>query len=94
MGEEARAILRYLAEELGTDTYVDLMAQYHPAGLVGGNHRDGYPEIGRQLAREEYDRDAGFADELGRRRLDQRCRASACCSPDIGQERQTSPAPR
>ena len=81
MGEETRAILRYVAEELGTDTYVDLMAQYHPAGLVGGDHRDGYHEIGRQLARDEYDRAAEYADELGLRRLDQRSRASALLLP-------------
>jgi putative pyruvate formate lyase activating enzyme len=32
---ETREILRFVAAELGTGTYVDLMAQYHPAGLVG-----------------------------------------------------------
>jgi putative pyruvate formate lyase activating enzyme len=81
MGEETRAILRYVAEELGTDTYVDLMAQYHPAGLADGDYRDGYHEIGRQLARDEYDRAAEYADELGLRRLDQRSRASALLLP-------------
>jgi putative pyruvate formate lyase activating enzyme len=81
MLEETMAILRYVAEELGPDTYVDLMAQYHPAGLVGGDHRDGYPEIDRQLARDEYDRAAAFAGELGLRRLDQRSRASALLLP-------------
>jgi putative pyruvate formate lyase activating enzyme len=77
MLEETRAILRYVAAELGTGTYVNLMAQYRPAGLVGSNHCDGYPEIARQLARDEYDRAAAFAWELGLRRLDQRSRASA-----------------
>jgi putative pyruvate formate lyase activating enzyme len=32
MLEETGAILRYVATELDTDTYVNLMAQYHPAG--------------------------------------------------------------
>jgi putative pyruvate formate lyase activating enzyme len=81
MPEETMAILRYMAEELGTGTYVDLMAQYRPAGLVGGDHRDGYHEINRRLARDEYDRAAAFADELGLRRLDQRSRASALLLP-------------
>jgi hypothetical protein len=36
--------LRFVAAELGTGTYVDLMAHYHPAGLVGRNPRDGYHE--------------------------------------------------
>jgi hypothetical protein len=43
MLEETKAILRHVAEELGTDTYVNLMAQYRPAGLVGRSHRDGCP---------------------------------------------------
>jgi putative pyruvate formate lyase activating enzyme len=59
----------------------DLMAQYHPAGLVGGDHRDGYHEIDRQPARDEYDRAAEYADELGLQRLDQRSRASALLLP-------------
>ena len=77
MLEETRAILRYVAEELGPGTYVNLMAQYRPAGLAGSNHRDGYHEIAQQLARDEYDRAAEFAGELGLRRLDRRSRASA-----------------
>jgi len=81
MLEETKAILRYVAEELGTGTYVNLMAQYRPAGLVGSNHRDGYHEIGRQLARDEYDQAAEFASELGLRRLDRRSRASALLLP-------------
>ncbi len=79
--EETKAILRYVAAELGTGTYVNLMAQYRPAGLVGRNHRDGYHEIGRQLARDEYDQAAELASELGLRRLDQRSRASALLLP-------------
>jgi putative pyruvate formate lyase activating enzyme len=39
---ETEAMLRFVVEELGPDTYVDLMAQYYPAGLVGKNGRDGY----------------------------------------------------
>jgi putative pyruvate formate lyase activating enzyme len=81
MLEETKAILRYVAEELGTGTYINLMAQYRPAGLVGSNHRDGYHEIDRQLARDEYECAAEFADELGLRRLDQRSRASARLLP-------------
>jgi len=81
MLEETRTILRYVAEEVGTDTYVNLMAQYRPAGLVGSDHRDGYHEIDQPLAREEYELAAEFADELGLRRLDQRSRASALLLP-------------
>jgi putative pyruvate formate lyase activating enzyme len=81
MLDETRAILRFVAEELGTGTYVDLMAQYHPAGLVGTNQRDGYHEIDRQLARDEYELAAQYASELGLTRLDQRSRASGLQLP-------------
>jgi len=73
---ETREILRFVAAGLGTGTYVDLMAQYHPAGLVGRNQRDGYHEIDRQLARDEYQLAIRFAGELGLTRLDRRSRAS------------------
>jgi putative pyruvate formate lyase activating enzyme len=76
MVEETESILRYVAQELGTDTYVDLMAQYYPAGLVGKNSRDGYAEIDRHPARDEYQRAAVFARKLGLRRLDERSYAS------------------
>jgi putative pyruvate formate lyase activating enzyme len=73
---ETEAILRFVAEELGPDTYVDLMAQYYPAGLVGGNGRDGYQEIDRHLHREEYLRAVEVGRDLGLR-LDARSVASA-----------------
>jgi len=81
MLEETRAILRYVAAELGPGTYVNLMAQYRPAGLVGSHRRDGYHEIGRQLTRDEYDRAVEFAGELGLTRLDRRSRAPALQLP-------------
>ena len=81
MLDETRAILRYVAEEFGTGTYVDLMAQYHPAGLVGTTRRDSYEEINRHLARGEYELAAKFAGELGLMRLDRRSRASGLQLP-------------
>ncbi len=81
MLEEAREILRFVAADLGTGTYVDLMAQYHPAGLVGRNQRDGYHEIDREPARDEYELAAQYASELGLTRLDQRSRASGLQLP-------------
>jgi putative pyruvate formate lyase activating enzyme len=65
-----------VAEELGPDTYVDLMAQYYPAGLVGKNVRDGYAEINRHLYREEYLEAVDIGHGLGLR-LDVRSVASA-----------------
>jgi len=76
MLDETEAILRFVAEELGPETYVDLMAQYYPAGLVGKPGRDGYDEINRHIWRDEYLEAAEIAERLGLRRLDVRSLAS------------------
>src|SRR5215218_10165696 len=69
-------VLRLLAGELGPDTYVDLMAQSYPAGLVGKSGRDGYGEIDRHLYQEEYLQAVDIGHDLGLR-LDVRSVASA-----------------
>ncbi len=65
--EETEAILRWISDELGPETYVNLMGQYRPEGLV---LRGEYPEIARRPAREELARAVELALELGLRRLD------------------------
>jgi putative pyruvate formate lyase activating enzyme len=70
--EETEQILRWIAAELGPGTYVDLMAQYYPAGRTTE-----FPEIDRHPHREELDRAYEIADRLGLRRLDARSRARA-----------------
>jgi putative pyruvate formate lyase activating enzyme len=78
MLDETEAVLRFIADELGPDTYVDLMAQYYPAGLVGKDGaRDGYEEINRHLYREEYEQAVEIGRSAGLRRLDARSLASA-----------------
>jgi putative pyruvate formate lyase activating enzyme len=63
--DETEAILRFVADELGTGCYVNLMAQYYPSGKVG---KDGdYPEIDRHLHREEYEHALAYARSLGLR---------------------------
>jgi putative pyruvate formate lyase activating enzyme len=63
--EETEAILRFVAQELGRGTYVNLMGQYYLAGKVG---RDGqYREVGRGIHREEYEQALSLARELGLR---------------------------
>jgi putative pyruvate formate lyase activating enzyme len=75
MLDETEAVLRFVADELGPDTYVDLMAQYYPAGLVGRAARDGgmqFEEINRHLYRDEYLQAVETGRSLGLRRLDAR----------------------
>lgn len=49
--DETRAVLEWIAQELGPDTYVNLMDQYHPAGKVTGIR---YPEINRRTTAAEF----------------------------------------
>jgi putative pyruvate formate lyase activating enzyme len=67
--EETRAILAWVADELGKDAYVNLMDQYHPAGRVSGEH---YPEIGRRISEVEWEEARGIARDLGLAPLDSR----------------------
>jgi putative pyruvate formate lyase activating enzyme len=69
--DETEAILRFIATELGPGTYVNVMAQYYPAGRTSE-----FPEIDRHLYRCEFERALELADELGLRRLDKRSRAA------------------
>jgi putative pyruvate formate lyase activating enzyme len=56
-------IMQWIARELGADTYVNLMAQYHPACRVSE-----YPEIDRCITRSEFEQalDAFYAAGLAR----------------------------
>jgi putative pyruvate formate lyase activating enzyme len=65
--QETEAVLRFIAEQVGPDTYVNLMGQYYPAGKT-----DRYPEIDRRPYAEELVRAYEIAEELGLRRLDAR----------------------
>ncbi len=61
-------ILRFLAEQVAPDTYVNIMAQYHPAGRVTPQR---YPEINRRITAQEYWRAVRLAEQMGLR-LDER----------------------
>jgi putative pyruvate formate lyase activating enzyme len=67
--EETRAILQWIVDRLGRDTYVNLMDQYYPAGKVGAAQ---YPELNRRLTSREFAEARALARELGLRRLDVR----------------------
>jgi putative pyruvate formate lyase activating enzyme len=72
MLDQTELVLRFIAEELGPDTYVNLMGQYYPAGKA---HK--FEEINRRPYREELERAFEIADAVGLRRLDARSRESA-----------------
>jgi putative pyruvate formate lyase activating enzyme len=67
--EETRQILKWIAQELGPDTYVNLMDQYSPAGKVSGTE---YTEINRRITSKEYIVALEAAYAAGLRRLDNR----------------------
>ena len=67
--EETRSILEWIVNELGPNTYVNLMNQYYPAGRV---HGDRYPELNRRLRADEFHQAVRMAREIGLSRLDVR----------------------
>lgn len=69
LAANTRAIMRFLAEELSSDTYVNVMAQYHPSGKVGTGNLN---EINRPLSPREYADAIQIAHEVGLWRLDDR----------------------
>ena len=60
----SEAILRFLAERVSRDTYVNVMAQYHPAGEVSS---ETFPEINRRPTRAEFVAAIQLASDLGLR---------------------------
>jgi putative pyruvate formate lyase activating enzyme len=64
---ETEAILRFVAEEISRDTYLNLMDQYHPCGWA----RE-FPPLDRTLAADEYRQALELAEKFGLRRLDRR----------------------
>ena len=73
--DETTAILRWLAEEISPDTYVNLMGQYRPEYEVGQIARDGgvkYAEIDRRPAAQELEAVRAAARAAGLWRLDAR----------------------
>jgi putative pyruvate formate lyase activating enzyme len=60
-------IVRFLAEEVSVDTYLNLMDQYRPAYKIHGD-----PQLNRPLKAEEYQEALELARSAGLRRLDQR----------------------
>ncbi len=60
-----RAVIDFLAEEIGADTCLNLMDQYRPCGRAGD-----HPEIARRISRQEWEDARGYALSRGLSRLD------------------------
>ena len=61
-----RAVMQWIADELSPETYVNLMAQYHPAGKVS---RSDHAEINRPVTPAEYERALDAAWRAGLKRV-------------------------
>ena len=59
--------MHYLAREISPDTYVNIMAQYRPAGRA-----DRYEQINRPITTDEYVEALQVAREEGLWRFDER----------------------
>ena len=62
-------VMRFLSEDLSPDTFVNMMAQYHPANKVS---KDKYEEINRRVSKDEMRQAYDYAKEAGIWRFDQR----------------------
>jgi putative pyruvate formate lyase activating enzyme len=62
-----RDVMKFLAHEVSTDTYINLMAQYAPAGKVSAEK---FPEINRLITSQEYSDAVNFARKAGLYRFD------------------------
>jgi len=60
-----REVLRWIAESLSKDTYVNVMSQYRPMYKASD-----YPDIARSITRQEYKDAVRWAREAGLTRLD------------------------
>ena len=67
--DETEAVLRFVVEQLGSGTYVNLMGQYYPAGKTAQ-----HAEIDRRPYADELVRAYEIAAKLGLRHLDERSR--------------------
>jgi putative pyruvate formate lyase activating enzyme len=63
------AVMQWIADELSPETYVNVMAQYYPAGKVS---RSEHAEINRRVTPAEFQRALDAACQAGLKRLDSR----------------------
>ncbi|WP_306061806.1 radical SAM protein [Natronococcus wangiae] len=65
--ESAKRVIEFVADELSTETFVDVMAQYRP--YYRAKDEDFYEEINRPITEEEYEDVIEHARDVGLERL-------------------------
>ncbi|NMB80175.1 MAG: radical SAM protein, partial [Methanomicrobiales archaeon] len=58
-------VLPWIADAIGTDTYVNIMDQYHPAFRAADPGIAGYPALGRGITAQEYSAAMQIAHNAG-----------------------------
>ncbi|MCS7089302.1 MAG: hypothetical protein RMN51_06095 [Verrucomicrobiota bacterium] len=67
------AVAAWLAREISPHTWINLMDQYHPAGLMTvRDNRHKYPDLQRRITAEEWQRARGETEQAGLYRFDSR----------------------
>jgi putative pyruvate formate lyase activating enzyme len=66
---ETKRIMKWVANEISKDTYVNLMDQYYPAGMVL-KQPEKYKKIARRITREEFNKAVEIARKFGLHRFD------------------------
>ncbi|MFO8239988.1 MAG: hypothetical protein R6T90_03205 [Dissulfuribacterales bacterium] len=64
---DTRSVLKYIAEEISPNTYVNLMDQYRPCGMA---HK--YPPLDRRISQDEFAEALRAARDVGLNRLNKR----------------------
>lgn len=63
--DNAKGVIKWIAENLPKDTYLNIMSQYSPRYKAFD-----YPEISRRITYQEYEEVVKYAKELGLTNLD------------------------
>ena len=69
---ETQQIFQFLADELSRDTFVNIMAQYHPDNEVGGSRAPAFDDIDRRPTSAEISAAYRAAETAGLWRFDKR----------------------
>lgn len=69
--DNTRQIMRFIADGMSINTYLNVMGQCYPAGKVSAER---YRELNRHVIQEEMIQDVRFEHETGLTRLDKRRR--------------------